>query len=64
VISITYFSHRSFPFQPHPHPDPPLEGEGKIGLLTLEREGIIQLLPFQGGGWEGDGVRKGIFPEI
>ena len=29
---------------PHPHPDPPLEGEG------------AKRLPLQGGGWEGDGV--------
>ena len=31
----------------HPHPNPPFEGEG-----------IISLLPLQGGGREGDGVRK------
>jgi hypothetical protein len=31
----------------HPHPNPPLEGEG-----------IFSLLPLQGGGREGDGVRK------
>jgi hypothetical protein len=30
----------------HPHPSPPLEGEGIIVLL----------LPLQGGGREGDGV--------
>jgi ABC-type multidrug transport system ATPase subunit len=34
----------SAPIQPHPHPNPPLEGEG-----------IDTLLPFQGGGREGDG---------
>ncbi|MDP2751800.1 MAG: Mur ligase family protein [Rhodocyclaceae bacterium] len=31
---------------PHPLPNPPLEGEG------------VKLLPFQGGGWEGDGVGR------
>ena len=31
----------------HPHPNPPLEGEGIFSLLHL-----------QGGGREGDGVRK------
>jgi DNA mismatch repair protein MutL len=33
----------------HPHPDPPLEGEG-----------IGRLLPLQGGGWEGDGITKNV----
>ena len=51
---------------PHPHPSPPLEGEGAklqvIGVALamspsppLEGEGA-KLLPLQGGGWEGDGV--------
>ena len=44
----------------HPHPNPPLEGEGLLCLLNppLEGEGIFSLLPLQGGGREGDGVRK------
>ena len=44
----------------HPHPNPPLEGEGILCLLNppLEGEGIFSLLHLQGGGREGDGVRK------
>ena len=50
----------------HPHPNPPLEGEGIFSRplkgrefsAASEGEGIFGLLPLQGGGREGDGVRK------
>ena len=43
----------------HPHPNPPLEGEGtRSPKPPLEGEGIFSLLHLQGGGREGDGVRK------
>ncbi|MDD2364605.1 MAG: hypothetical protein PHN84_00430 [Desulfuromonadaceae bacterium] len=38
--------------QPHPHPNPPLEREGTKTTIDA-----FKLLPFQGGGREGDGVK-------
>jgi excinuclease ABC subunit B len=39
--------------KPHPRPNPPLEREG-----TKTSCDSLKLLPLQGGGWEGDGVRS------
>jgi len=56
---------------PHPHPNPPLEGEGVQGQgpllksLAPHREGLgSSSLPLQGGGQEGDGVAYDRKPAI
>ncbi|MBI5485138.1 MAG: DNA polymerase I [Deltaproteobacteria bacterium] len=46
--------------KPHPHPNPPLEGEGTLFASFQKEEGplfVINPLPLQGGGREGDGVK-------
>jgi thiamine-monophosphate kinase len=42
--------------QPHPPPDPPLEGGGAVMSPPFECGGVIKSPPFQGEGQGGDGV--------
>jgi hypothetical protein len=48
--------------QTHPHPNPPLEGEGIVRVPPLEGEGIVRVPPLKGEGivrvppLEGEGI--------
>ncbi len=39
-VGMGYVAKRNFPVQPHPHPNPPLEGEGSKYEPPLEGEGV------------------------
>ncbi len=55
-VSISFIP-ASAAYLSHPHPGPPLEGEGEIVHAPLPGEAAARglLLPLQGGGWEEDG---------